>query len=583
MTRTRVVFFAIVAVAFLIILTAVIVRGLANLVADNSATNNQETAEATPLPRDTVLLTVSSSNTKEKWLNQVVERFNAEARQTAAGDTIIVEATHVTSGGSMEAILAGNSQPVAWSPGDQSWVDQINQNWQQRENKPLISQSCAPTIYAPLGFAMWQPMAETLGWPDRPIGWETIVGLAADPNGWASYGRPEWGQFRFGHTHPGYANSGLLSMTSFVHGVLLTNEPLMPAQVYQAEGAMRALEQNTAKYGRQSPDILDLMARQGPSYLHAAAVPEADVVRFNDERGDELQFPLAFIFPAGGTIWADHPYCILDNAEWVSDDQAEAATIFRDYLLDRPQQELAIDNYLRPTDTTIPLHAPLDLEHGTDPAITPAQIPALPSPNAAVSEAVIDLFLITKRKATVIVVLDVSGSMQGDKIRAATAATVGFLGRLYPDDEIAVITFNDDIVTLSDPQRVGDVVETLSDRVATLVADGNTALYGAVCQAAALAEQLKTEDEAAGESRLYGIVVLSDGEDTVGDPTEIRMFATCLPETAEAEGIKIFPIAFGEDADTEVLSRIASVTGGKLYTADPDSISSVYVSISAEQ
>ncbi|MEW5985630.1 MAG: VWA domain-containing protein [Chloroflexota bacterium] len=583
MTRTRIVFFAIVAVAFFIILATLIVRGIAGLVADNGPAADGNTTQATPLPRDTVLLTVSSSNTKEKWLNQIVERFNAEGHQTAAGDTIIVEATHVTSGGSMEAILNGRSQPVAWSPGDQSWVDQLNQNWQQRENKPLISQSCRPTIYAPLGFAMWQPMAETLGWPDRPVGWETIVGLAADPNGWASYGRPEWGEFRFGHTHPGYANSGLLAMTSFVHGVLLTNEPLTAAQVYQAEGAMRALEQNTAKYGRQSPDILDLMARQGPSYLHAAAVPEADVVRFNDERGDELQFPLAFIFPAGGTIWADHPYCILDNADWVSEAQAEAAAIFADYLGARPQQEVAIDNYLRPTDTTIPLHAPLDLEHGTDPTISPAQIPALPSPDASVSEAVIDLFLITKRKATIVVVLDVSGSMQGDKIKSATAATVEFLGRLYPDDELAVITFNDDVVTLADPRRVGDVVETLSDRVGTLVADGNTALYGAVCEAAALAEQLKAEDEAAGESRLYGIVLLSDGEDTVGDPTETRMFATCLPETAEAEGIKIFPIAFGEDADAEVLSRIASVTGGNLYTANPESISNVYVSISAEQ
>ena len=67
------------------------------------------------------------------------------------------------------------------------------------------------------------------------------------------------------------------------------------------------------------------MARQGPSFLHGAAVPEADTVRFNVERGDELQFPLAFIFPSGGTIWADHPYCILDNADWVSDEQAEAA------------------------------------------------------------------------------------------------------------------------------------------------------------------------------------------------------------------------------------------------------------------
>jgi hypothetical protein len=47
--------------------------------------------------------------------------------------------------------------------------------------------------------------------------------------------------------------------------------------------------------------------------------------------------------------------------------------------------------------------------------------------------------------------------------------------------------------------------------------------------------------------------------------------------------VKIYPIAFGSAADAQVLSRIATVTGGRLFSADPESISNVYVSISAEQ
>lgn len=584
MNRTRLIFLIILSVTVVIVMGALAAQFVGDRPDDNSqAGNGNVPAEPTSLPAGSVLVTLASSNTKESWLDAVVERFNATGQKTAAGDTIIVEVSHVTSGGSMNAILDGNSTPVAWSPGDPSWVDQLNETWRQRYNRPINSQECRPTVYAPLGFVMWQPMAETLGWPEQPIGWDTIVALAADPQGWASYGRPEWGEFRFGHTHPAYANSGLLSMTSFVYGVVGSQGPLAAAQVYEAEEAMRTLEQNTSKYGRQAPALLDLMARQGPSYLHAAAVPEAEAVRFNVERGGELQFPLAFIFPAGGTIWADHPYCILDNADWVGDEQAEAAAVFQEYLLASEQQELAIDNYLRPLDGSIALHAPLDLAHGTDPQVTPATIPALPSPDAAVSAAVIDLFQITKRKATVIVVLDVSGSMQGDKIQSATAATVEFLSRLDPGDEVALLTFNDNVVVLSEPQRVGGVVEGLSQRVSGLIADGNTALYAAVCQATELAATLKAEDEAAGETRLYGIVLLSDGADTWGEPTENQMFATCLPANAEADGIKIFPIAFGEDAVADVLGRIASVTGGRMFTASPASLSDVYLSISAEQ
>ncbi len=102
-------------------------------------------------------------------------------------------------------------------------------------------------------------------------------------------------------------------------------------------------------------------------------------------------------------------------------------------------------------------------------------------------------------------------------------------------------------------------------------------------QGRALAGDLQAEDESQGESRLYGIVLLSDGEDTTGQPTEHRMFTTCLPATAEADGFKIFLIAFGSNANDALLSRLALATGGRLFTADPDSISDVYFTISAEQ
>ena len=207
----------------------------------------------------------------------------------------------------------------------------------------------------------------------------------------------------------------------------------------------------------------------------------------------------------------------------------------------------------------------------------------LPRTNADISAAVIDLFNITKRKATILIVLDVSGSMEGERIRTARDATVEFLSRLDANDEVGLLIFNDDVLELAPPARVGDVVEGLSQRIAGLAADGNTALYQAVCDAVAQATEMQAEDTAVNETRLYGIVLLSDGEDTVGNITENQMFATCLPANAEADGVKIFPIAFGEAADQDVLNRIANVTGGRLFTADPTSIGNVYLSISAEQ
>ena len=73
-------------------------------------------------------------------------------------------------------------------------------------------------------------------------------------------------------------------------------------------------------------------------------MPESEVVRFNVERSSELQFSLAFIFPAGGTIWVYDPYCSLDNADWVDVHEGEGAQIYFDYLAAAEQQTLAIEN-----------------------------------------------------------------------------------------------------------------------------------------------------------------------------------------------------------------------------------------------
>ena len=100
---------------------------------------NTPAADATAAPpANSIAIEVSSSNTKEDWMNAVVAQFNAEQQKVASGDVIFVTVKHVTSGGSQQAILNGTSQPVVWSPGDQSWIDEANTIWRDRNGKLLI-------------------------------------------------------------------------------------------------------------------------------------------------------------------------------------------------------------------------------------------------------------------------------------------------------------------------------------------------------------------------------------------------------------------------------------------------------------
>jgi Ca-activated chloride channel family protein len=298
----------------------------------------------------------------------------------------------------MEDILDGKIQPTVWSPGDQTWVDQANQGWQDRTGQRLISDPCAPLIQDPIGFAMWRPMAEAMGWPDQPIGWETFAALAADPQGWAVYGHPEWGEFKFGHTLPDESNSGLLIMAALAHERLGMTGELTPEMIKSEPvvDAMQEVEEYTVAYGTQSDRLIAVMVQSGSSDLHAVTTNEAEVLKSNAKYRKWLQDPLVFIFPDQGSFWVQHPFCILD-AEWVTEEQHEAAQIYADYLLSPEQQARAVEKGLRPADKILTLQSPISLDNGTDPRITPATHPSLPILSPAVAEAIKEVFQLVKR------------------------------------------------------------------------------------------------------------------------------------------------------------------------------------------
>ena len=131
-------------------------------------------------------------------------------------------------------------------------------------------------------------------------------------------------------------------------------------------------------------------------------------------------------------------------------------------------------------------------------------------------------------------------------------------------------------------RELAQAKEELEKKLNGLFAQGNTPLYDGVCAATGKIDQVKAEHEANGEKRLYGVVVLSDGQDTSSGITQNQMF-NCLPDGENVEGTKVFTIAYGDDADADLMLRIANRTNGKTFKGDPASIESIYNSISAEQ
>ena len=154
---------ALVVVAAVLVFSCIIVGTiLIPRITSKNVINNSNNGSSSPTPAPptgAVVIDISSSNTKEDWMNAVISQFNLEQHKLSTGEILFVQVKHVTSGGSQTAILDGKSQPTVWSPGDQSWIDGANQVWRDRTGSLLIPDPCSPTILAPIGFAMWRPMA----------------------------------------------------------------------------------------------------------------------------------------------------------------------------------------------------------------------------------------------------------------------------------------------------------------------------------------------------------------------------------------------------------------------------------------
>jgi Ca-activated chloride channel family protein len=519
-------------------------------------------------------LSIVYGSEKQEWLEPLVAQFNQEKHKTAGGSVIEVEATPMGSIESVDGIIAGTLQPTVWSPASSVYIPVANAQWRQSHADDLAVGTPKDLVLSPVVIAMWEPMARALGWPDKPLGWADIASLAVSENGWADYGYPEWGKFKFGHTHPEYSNSGVVSIIAEAYAGAgkqrgLTTDDLNDPDV---RAFMADVEKSIIHYGTSTGFFGQRMFERGPSYLSAAVMYENLIVAQESKRlsGQSPQLPAVAIYPKEGTFWSNHPYVIV-NAPWVTDEQRAAAELFEDFLLDRPQQLKAIELGFRPADPSIPLTAPLDAQHGVD--VSQPQT-VLEVPSAEVVSATLATWKLTKKPVDLTIVVDVSGSMRGDKIVAARASLLQFLDLLDDRDRVQLVVFSTHIFPLNEltPMSVGR--EDLKTRVSGITEGGDTSLYDAVDFA--YKELLKKADP----DHIRSVVVLSDGNDTYSSLSIDQLLSEINQYSDEGgSAIKLFTIGFGSDADKDALQRIADPTGGKQYDATPENINKIYQEI----
>ena len=543
------------------------------------------TATAPPSPaqpptpaRPTVTLVFPYGSEKKPWLTDVTDAFNAAQNQTPDGKVIRVELHPMGSGEAMEEVASGRLKAHLVSPASGAFIELANAESRTATGKDLVG----PTqnlVLSPVVIAMWKPMAEALGWPAKPVGWSDVLKLSAGGASWADYGFPQWGRFKFGHTHPQFSNSGLISILAEVYAAAGKQRDLSLADVNDAKTAefVQGIERSVVHYGSSTGFFGRKMFDRGPEFLSAAVMYENMVIESyglpGAAKSPDLPFPVVALYPKEGTFWSDHPIGVVQR-EWVDDEHRAAAKVYTDYLLAAEQQRAAMKYGFRPGDPAIAPAGPIDAAHGVDPA-EPRTTLAVPP--ADVMNAVIDLWKRNKKHANIALVLDTSGSMKGARIDNAKAGAEQLVQMLGAGDRLSVVPFNTGVTWALTDAPVASQKPAADAAINSLFAGGDTALYDAV--AAAYDHQANADLDG---SAITAVVVLTDGEDTASR-LQVGPLLQRIRTSEESRGagktVRVFTIGYGGEANAKVLKDIADATDGKAYAGTPENIREVFKDI----
>ena len=532
--------------------------------------STRESASSEQAPSGALELIFPYGSEKEKWIGDVTRSFNQSHRRTASGKAIFVRALPLGSGETIDNILSGRLQAHIASPASGAFIKLGNVESRSKTGKDLIA-STDNLVLSPVVIAMWKPMAEAIGWGKKPIGWTDILALSRNEKGWQAYGYPQWGKFKFGHTHPEYSNSGLISLFAEAYAASgktagLTLADLNKPQVQQFVGGV---EQSVVHYGSSTGFFGRKMFSNGPEYLSAAVLYESMVVESYSQ--SDLAFPIVAVYPKEGTFWSDHPVGVVER-DWVTPEHREAAKIYIQYLLARPQQLKAMEYGFRPALVDLPLAAPLDTAHGMNP-----QEPrtTLEVPSADVINAILQVWRTQKKHSNVVLVLDTSGSMnQESKMQNAREGAKQLVQLLDDGDTFSFLPFSSEPHWALRNATVKDQRAKLISQIDSLFAEGDTALYDSIDSA-----YQHLTSAGAGDSKIQAIVVLTDGEDTQSR-LKLDELMQHIQYNGETRAIHIFTIAYGKDARKDILQKIADATQAKFYQGTPQNIVEVFRDIS---
>lgn len=549
--------------------------------ADQFSSDSEEAALSAAEPaltwtEESAELTVAASPLMAPVLQQLAAQFNDQAANTPDGEHMRVQITAYEPARMIEAAL-GRPNFQAISPDSNLWIDRLEQDWREKLGQteqagvvPVGQQRTSGQMrYAvsPVVIVAWESVARELGWPNQPVGWETIQQKATqDAN------------FKWNHPSTNNASGLLATLAEFYAGANLTRGLTEEAATQQTTlDYVRAVEATIRFYGEGEEVIMQRLADEGRGFLDAFVAQERVVIEWNRNPNGER---LVAIYPAEGALWTDHPLALVELAAphddlAVTDNQRLTYQAFGQFLLSTEAQAVLLKAGYRPADLGIDLGSGDSPFANTDAVDWRQPQTTLQMPSPAVVAVVQNFWYYTKRPTNVYLVVDTSGSMEeGNKLARTKEALRAFVSQIKGDrDQVGLLEFASGSKNFTPLRPLQETVRSdLLTQIEQMEPIGGTALIDAVYDAAN--DLLAQNDEEA----INALVVMTDGQENESNRSLNDL--SDLLQRYPNQRLVIFTIAFGSDADENLLQEMAKIGNGQFRRARETDIEELYKIIS---
>ncbi len=521
---------------------------------------------------DTLRLTVAASPdiapavaaTAKQWLD-TKPRINGncvgvEVDAAAPADVAAVIA------GAHQHILSGVGQangktkvPDVWIPDSGTWLQRL------RAVDPALVPADAPSVArSPVVLATPEPLAATLGWPDKKLTWADLLPRLTADN-----------KLRAGIVEPyrdAVGVSGLLALTAAANAVPSGGQQATVAALRALATGRSALRDDLLARFPRATDVASLSTSLG-----AAPLSEQAVIQYN--RG-QPPMRLAAVFVNPAPLPLDYPFAVLPG---LPGDKTNAARALAVTLSDNEYRDRLAKLGLRAADGSTGAGFPAG--KGADLGAAPA--PALPDP--ALVDRVLATWTTVISPGRLLAVIDVSGSMlepvptAGNATREQVTVESARRGVGLFDDTWAVglWTFSTNLDGANDYKELVPIGLLANQRQQILNGlstiqpkkDGNTGLYDTMLAA------YKTVQQGWDPSRVNSVIIMTDGKNEDQQGLTLDQLVDELKKAMDpARPVVVIAIGLGNGVSESELQRITNTTGGGTFVApDPSKMSDIFL------